>query len=294
MTAAAAPDGTFRLAGLPAGSYALEYRDCAPPEAGYLTTWSGGAAAQSTAARVQVAAGQVRHVPVMMLRPVNTAAAIAAGAGVVPARARRQRPQTSAAAAAAKTGEITGKVTGKGKPLSGICVDGGAGAQRSGLRRDDGEERQLHGARMREPGRYHVIFALPFCPGRTNWLTQVYKDDNSPFALFQRRDSSQGPRRSQDRRNQREPAPGRRDLRHRHQQVRRQAARHLRLGRRAPSATDESFGFESSDGREWQLPPARAVPRQVLAAVQHRLRLTRQQLRPCHTLRPSRWASART
>ena len=29
ITTSAAPDGTFQLAGLPAGSYALEYRDCA-------------------------------------------------------------------------------------------------------------------------------------------------------------------------------------------------------------------------------------------------------------------------
>ena len=34
------------------------------------------------------------------------------------------------------------------------------------------------------PGKYRVIFAGPFCPARGNWLLQVYKDDNSPSALF--------------------------------------------------------------------------------------------------------------
>ncbi len=78
MTAAAAPDGTFRLAGLTAGSYTLEYRDCAAPGR-YLTTWSGAAADRATAAHVQVADGEVRHVPVMMLRPANPEAALADG-----------------------------------------------------------------------------------------------------------------------------------------------------------------------------------------------------------------------
>jgi Carboxypeptidase regulatory-like domain len=45
-TTAAAPDGTFLLAGLAAGSYVLEYRDCAAAgrdltsSSGYLTSWS--------------------------------------------------------------------------------------------------------------------------------------------------------------------------------------------------------------------------------------------------------------
>ncbi len=133
ITAAAAPDGTFRLAGLPAGSYALKYRDCAAAGR-YLTTWSGGAVEQSTAARVQVAAGQVRHVAVTALRPVNLFAAIAAQQ----ASFRRELAagdRDLPAAAAAKTGKIAGKVTGKGKPLSGICVTALTGQRVDRLRR---------------------------------------------------------------------------------------------------------------------------------------------------------------
>ena len=181
ITAAAAPDGTFRLAGLPAGSYALEYRDCAAADR-YLTSWSGGAVAPSTAARVQVDAGQVRHVPVMAMRPVNLAAAIAAQQATFRrelAAGERDLP----AAAAAKTGEIAGKVTGKGKPLSGICVaaltaKGGRGYLTMTSKHGTYTVRDI------SPGKYRVVFAGPFCPPHGNWLPQAYRNDNKPSAAL--------------------------------------------------------------------------------------------------------------
>jgi hypothetical protein len=179
VTTAAAPDGTFRLAGLAAGNYALEYRDCAAAGR-YLTAWSGGAATQSTAAHVRITAGQVRHVPVVALRPVNSTAAIAAARASF-RRALAAGSRNLSAAAAAKTGQISGKVTGKGKPLGGICVLATAVSEPQGY----GVVTGKHGTYTIpdvKPARYYVIFEpLGACPSRANWLQQTYKNDNSPF-----------------------------------------------------------------------------------------------------------------
>ncbi|MGO8959917.1 MAG: carboxypeptidase regulatory-like domain-containing protein [Streptosporangiaceae bacterium] len=179
VTASAAPSGAFTIAGLTAGSYALEYRDCRAA-ARYRAIWSGGAGWQRTAARVQLRAGQLRHVPGMML-PANPAAlsdrtatwhrflANASGRGLT-------------AAAAAKTGEISGVVTGNGKKLRGVCVvvfplrsgEGyGATTRKNGT----------YVVRHVPAGRYNVIFAGFFCGKDQNWLQQVYRDDNNPFGI---------------------------------------------------------------------------------------------------------------
>jgi len=180
VLATAAPDGTFRLAGLAPGSYVLEYRDCAAAGR-YLTSWSGGAGWRQSAAHIQLTEGQIRHVPSMMLRPVSPAA-------LLPNRASWQRMLAAAdgrglsAAAAARTGEIKGVVTGNGKPLRGICVavvptSGGAGYGRTTTK--DG----AYTIPAVTPGRYYVIFASEECPGDKNWLQQVYRNDNSPFGI---------------------------------------------------------------------------------------------------------------
>ena len=177
-TVTAAPDGTFTLVGLPAGSYALEYRDCGAAGR-YLTAWSGGAAALSGAAHVQVAAGQVRRVPAITLQPVNIAAAIAAQQAsfqhVLAANSRNL-----SATAAAKTGQISGTVTGNGKPLSGICIRVEREGRLYGARTG---KNGTYTARNIAPGKYYVVFAQSsICPSRANWLQQVYKGDNNPFA----------------------------------------------------------------------------------------------------------------
>ncbi len=182
ITTTAAPDGAFQLAGLPAGSYALEYRDCAAAGR-YLTTWSGGVSWQSAAARVQVVAGQVRRVPAMTLRPVNPVAAIAAEQASFQRRLAANNRVLSATAAA-KAGEISGTVNGKGKPLSGICVQ--ASEVSNGQFFDAKTSRNgAYTIRNVTPGRYNVVFApILFCPNRTNWLQQVYKDNNSLSVNF--------------------------------------------------------------------------------------------------------------
>jgi hypothetical protein len=180
-TVAAAPDGAFRLAGLAAGSYALKYRGCAPPGR-HLTGLPGGAAVLPRTARAQVAAGQVEHVPVIMLRPANPAAAVAAGQASF-RRALAASGRSVTAAAAAKTGRVSGRVTGKGKPLRGICVEvspTGNGEIFGATSGKDG----TYTVRHITPGRYYVIFAgSDLCaPSRANWLQQVYRNDNRPFA----------------------------------------------------------------------------------------------------------------
>ena len=177
-----APDGTFRLFGLAAGSYALEYRDCASADQ-YLTTWSGGVSSQKAAARVQVAAGQVRHVPVMTLRPVSTEA------GITARQASFQRTLAAnnrilSAAKAAKTGKISGTVTGKGKPLSGICVEA-LGIRVGGIYGAKTAKNGTYTIRNVRPGKYEVVFAPSFtCRNHTNFLQQIYKNDTTVSAFF--------------------------------------------------------------------------------------------------------------
>jgi protocatechuate 3,4-dioxygenase beta subunit len=180
VTTTASPDGTFVLAGLAAGSYALEYRDCAAAGQ-YLPAWSGGVAWRSAAALVHVTARQVRHVPVVMLKPLHPASVLSGTARFRQALAASNRSLT--VAAVAKTGRISGLVTGKGKPLGGICVTAipvrsgqgyGATTAKNGT----------YSVRYVTPGRYFVLFGGFGCPSGGNWLSQVYPDDNSPFAEF--------------------------------------------------------------------------------------------------------------
>ena len=179
VTASAAANGAFRIGGLAAGSYALEYRDCSAPGS-FLTRWSGPAATLSTAARIRVTAGGQNRVPTMTLMSTNPAAnmpnqatwrkMLAAAAG-----------QGLSADAAANTGRISGVVTGGGHRLHGICVQvfpvqGGFGY---------GATTSTNGTytvRHVKPGRYDVTFAPFFdCASDGNWLQQIYRGHNTPF-----------------------------------------------------------------------------------------------------------------
>jgi hypothetical protein len=174
VTATAAPDGTFVLAGLAPGSYALDYRDCAAAGQ-YMPAWSGGVAWRSAAAVVHVAASQIRHVPVVMLKPAHAETVLSGAVRFRQALAVSNR--SLSAAAAAKTGRISGLVTGNGKPLGGICVtafavNGGQGygaiTAKSGT----------YAVRYVRPGRYYVVFGGFGCPDNGNWIPQLYRDDN--------------------------------------------------------------------------------------------------------------------
>ena len=111
-------DGRYSLTGLPAGSYTLRYSACA-----------AGAAWPGSPAKVSIAAGQVRELATVTLRPM-----IPSAPAVPPAIARLKstsavpglNPQAVAANAGGQasggTGAIAGTVTGGGKPILNVCV----------------------------------------------------------------------------------------------------------------------------------------------------------------------------
>ncbi len=187
------PDGRYVIAGLRPGEYTLHYSDCAAPGR-YLDQWSGGAFSAAGAAPVAVSAGQVRTLPRVTLRSVlpsaTSPAAIRArasagstsaelvSAGLPPALARAMlRP--AASVAGATRGAISGLVTGKGKPLQGICVYAFGS-------RDFGTVRTARTGRYRigrlRSGRYTVRFlGAPFCDRNADWLPQWYRGFTSFF-----------------------------------------------------------------------------------------------------------------
>jgi hypothetical protein len=179
VTTGTGPDGQFDITGLAAGSYQLEYRDCAAP-ARYLTRWSGGTAWQRTAAHVRVSVAEVSHVPAMTLRPANPATMLPDPASWRRMLANANRTLT--AAAAAKAGKITGVVTGRGKRLHGICVE----VLPTGTGIGYGTTTGPNGAYTIDdiaPGRYYVIFEpMFFCVDQGNWAEQNYRGHNEPFS----------------------------------------------------------------------------------------------------------------
>jgi Carboxypeptidase regulatory-like domain len=183
LTTTAAPDGRFAITGLAAGSYVLAYSDCADP-ARYLTTWSGGALSRRAAAHVVVRAAQTRGVPVMTLRPSGPAAILQGVASWHRALAAASARLT--AAAAARTGEITGTVTGAGRALRGICVRAGSLSGSFGYAARTGKSGQ-YTMRNVHPGRYYVVFELSdygpvrSCQDAGNWLEQWYRGLDSPY-----------------------------------------------------------------------------------------------------------------
>jgi hypothetical protein len=179
VTTGTTPEGRFDITGLAAGSYALEYRDCAA-QGHYLTRWSGGTAWQRTAAQVRVGVYRVSHVPAMTLRPLNPAAMLPDPGAWRRLVSDAARPLS--AAAAARTGSISGVVTGDGKRLRGICVEAlsaAVGGPGYGATTRKNGTYAFHGVR---PGSYFVVFErFEVCPDKANWLQQVYRHHNSPF-----------------------------------------------------------------------------------------------------------------
>ena len=267
------------------GSYALEYRDCAArrPLPDHLVRRS------SRAERSRARAGRRR--PGTACSRHDAPARSISRPPSPPAQASFRR----ALAANGRDLDHGGSIQDRrdyrqghrqGQAVRGICVTVlPAGAVDKASARSTAKN-GTYSIRAVKPGRYHVIFRQPVLPSRTNWLPQVYSNDNSPFALFNGGGHrSQGPRRSQDCRYQREPAAGRRDLRHCHQQVRRANWAASASSAFGSVGHKQFFGFAGQTAANGSYHLARAVPRQVPAAVQPRLRLARQQLRPCHTLR---------
>src|SRR5262249_52350683 len=151
-------DGQYILAGLSPGQYTLRASDCAASGSPTTTSWPG------LPAPVMLGSAQVRTMP-----PVS----------VVPATARMIQARSAANQAA--TGSISGRVTGGGHPLQGICAvayRGGGGSGGSAVTSKTGKYRitGLH------RGRYQVQFTVG-CGNKANWLDQWYPYITTPFFL---------------------------------------------------------------------------------------------------------------
>ena len=183
------PGGRYTIASLRPGKYALHFSDCSA-RGRYLDQWSGGGWLPGSASAVTVTAGQVRQVGRVTLR--STASAVAAGelsgpglgtgpglglglgAGITPApgtATTRRAARAGRSATAAGTGAISGKVTGSGKALKGICVVAYRTSQGPAT-----TVRTLASGRYRvgslRPGLYKVSFSA--CSRASNWLPQWY------------------------------------------------------------------------------------------------------------------------
>jgi Carboxypeptidase regulatory-like domain len=151
-------DGRYVLAGLSPGQYSLRASDCATTGAPTATTWPG------LPARVTVGSAQVRTLPPVSVLP--------ASAGMI---------QAGSAGNQAGTGSISGRVTGGGHPLQGICAEAdrvGGGSGRGAVTSKTGKYR-ITGL---QPGRYQVQFTTAFgCGNKGNWLDQWYSGITTPF-----------------------------------------------------------------------------------------------------------------
>jgi len=179
VTATATPTGTFTIAGLAAGTYTLQYRDCRAPGR-YRAIWSGDAGWQRTAAPVRVGVGEVRHVPVMTMLPANLAARLSGAASWHRLLANASGRGLSASAVA-RTGKISGVVTGNGKKLRGVCISVDPVRSGEGYGATTGKNGS-YVVRHVPAGRYYVTFDPTLCNNQ-NWLQQVYKDHNTPFGF---------------------------------------------------------------------------------------------------------------
>lgn len=158
-------DGRYVIGGLRPGRYSLRLASC-PGGGGQALL---GYAWPGLPSLVTVVAGQVRTLP--------TARAWVNGAGSGPSRSM---------SAGAKTGSISGRVTGGGQPLRDVC----AFATRSPFTSQGPEFRATTSKTGRytitgvRPGRYVVQFrtGVRACPSHANWLPQWYPYVTAPYA----------------------------------------------------------------------------------------------------------------
>ncbi len=206
----------------------------------------------------------------MILRPVRPESLLGAAA-----RFRRMLAASNrvlSAAAAAKTGRITGLVTGNGKPLRGICVEDTPVNNGIGYGAVTGKNGR-YTLRHVVPGRYHVVFAGFGCP------------DNGELAR------AGIPRRQQPVRCLR--GQGGTVVKVTSGHVTRGINAHLRRGGELTGTVTAKSGrklrgicvdvtgvvpggddpLRSQYVGHRHVPPARAVPRQVLPGLRHRVRL---------------------
>ena len=166
------PDGRYSLSPLPPGSYTLHFSDCSAPGR-YLDQWSGGKLVPDGVSHLIVAAGHVKDAGRVALRPASSVptGTIATHPSVPPVAVPGAMPAGTAVLAAG-TGGIAGKVTGKGKPLKGICVEAIPRRRGRGARVKTTKSGTYQVGSLK-PGRYFVAFFD--CTRKTNWLGQYYR-----------------------------------------------------------------------------------------------------------------------
>ena len=177
------PDGRYLIAGLPRGSYRIEYRGCSP--IGRFTgQWYGGLT-RTSAAKVNVtgaAPTELAPVTLGMISPRygrapaprHPSAASQAGAFV----SRLVSGLAVQAPAAGQVAHISGRVTNRaGHPVAEVCVFAmtSRGLGFGFLTRTSGTGR--YRLRVR-PGSYDVSF-LPACARRGNYAPQLWKGAGS-------------------------------------------------------------------------------------------------------------------
>lgn len=169
-TVATGPGGRYQIRGLRPGVYILRVDGCAHGGTrGNRVSYS----LPGLPAVVTVLPDQVRALPRVTARP--------AGWYGLP----RGRSPAQPLGAPGETGSISGRVTGHGRLLRGICavavkpVLGQSGPAPQATTSKTGEYR-IRGLR---PGRYQVLFRTgePSCPGNANWLPQWYPYINSAY-----------------------------------------------------------------------------------------------------------------
>ncbi len=160
------PDGRYLLGGLRPGRYQIHVGSCAaarPGQAVLSAAWSAERAV------VTVRAGQISSPAPITLWQFSDRWLTA--------------PKGQAPLAGARTGSISGLVTGNGRPLRGVCAVAYPLSRPESFRYAvTNKAGKFRVSRLR-PGRYEVLFVagLRPCPNDGNWLPQWYPQVNSPF-----------------------------------------------------------------------------------------------------------------
>lgn len=168
VSARTGPDGRYLLGGLRPGQYQVRVGACASGHAAISDTLTGGPA------RVTVRAGQISNPAPISIFHLDLASLTASAHEALPAGAVR-----------ATRGSISGLVTGKGRPLRGVCaiaIPASENGEPSEAITLTGKTGRYRITRLR-PGRYVVAFLAGMgpCPNKGNWLVQLYPGVNSLF-----------------------------------------------------------------------------------------------------------------
>ncbi len=183
---ATGPDGGRTVISNPDGRYVL--RNLQPGGYRLRVGWCAGSG--STSGRTPLASAWPGLPPVVTVLPGQLKVLAPARiwqATVLSSASRHARAQpASAATGATRTGSISGRVSGRGRPLRNICAlafkvfTGATPAPARATTSSSG----TYAIRDLKPGRYLVLFRTGerSCPGEANWLAQWYPFVTSPFA----------------------------------------------------------------------------------------------------------------